>query len=116
MIYNMDVEIEFFKNGRDKPVEKFLDSLPVKERAKVLRNIGLLKKFGLDAGARFVEPIGSGLFSLRTVFAGNQARILFFTVKKNKAILLHGFKKKSRAIPRREIVIAMRRKSEYLGR
>ncbi len=39
MIYNTDVEIEFFKNGRDKPVEKFLDSLPVKERAKVLRNI-----------------------------------------------------------------------------
>ncbi len=110
------MEIEFFKNGEKDPVRKFLDSLPAKERAKVLRNIGLLKEFGLSAGAQFIEPIKNGLFSLRTVFSGNQIRVLFFTMVGNKVVLVHGFKKKTQAIPRGEIETALNRKKEYFER
>jgi len=39
----MEMEIEFFKRGNISPVIEFLDSLQEKERAKVLRNIELLK-------------------------------------------------------------------------
>ena len=79
-----------------------------------MRNIGLLKEFGLNAGTRFIEPIGDGLLSLRTVFSGNEIRVLFFTVMGNKAVLLSGFKKKTKAIPRREITTALNRKREYI--
>ena len=114
MLYNKSMEIEFFRRGKRCPVKGFLDSLPVKKRAKALRNLELLKEFGLAAGARFVEPIGDGLFSLRTVFAGDQIRILFFTVIRNKAVLLSGFEKKTRKIPRREIALALKRKNDYI--
>ncbi len=108
------MEIEFFKNGSRNPVIEFLDSLQSKERAKVLRNIDLLKQFGLNAGSSFVEPIGEGLFSLRSVFSGINVRLLFFTIVGNKIVMLSGFKKKSNKIPKREIDIAKERKKEYL--
>jgi len=108
------MEIEFFKSGNANPVGEFLDSLQEKERAKVMRNISLLKEFGLDAGANFVEPLGGGLFSLKTIFSGVFIRILFFTVVGNMAVILSGFKKKTNKIPRREIDIAKERKKEYL--
>ncbi len=106
--------IEFYREGKNQPVKEFLDSLTKKERAKVIRNLELLKEFELNAGARYIEPIGGGLFSLRTVFAGNQIRILFFTIIGNRAVLLSGFKKKTRKIPGREITTALKRKENYL--
>jgi len=108
------MEIEFFDVGTRSPVDEFLDSLQKKERAKVLRNISLLKEFGLDAGANFVEPLGGGLFSLKTIFSGVFIRILFFTVVGNMAVILSGFKKKTNKIPAGEINLAKRRRKEYL--
>jgi len=110
----MKMEIEFFKSGNANPVGEFLDSLQEKERAKVMRNIGLLKQYGLNAGGNFIEPIGEGIFSLRTVFSGVNIRLLFFAVIGNQVVILSGFKKKTNKIPRREIDIARERKKEYL--
>jgi len=110
----MEMKIEFFKKGNISPIIEFLDSLQEKERAKVLRNIELLKQFGLNAGGSFIEPIGEGLFSLRTVFSGVNIRLLFFTVVGNQVVILSGFKKKTNKIPKREIDIAKERKKEYL--
>jgi len=108
------MEIDFFTTGNRKPVTDFLDSLQIKERAKVLRNIELLKQFGLRAGGNFVEPIGEGLFSLRTIFSGINIRLLFFTVAGNKIVILSGFKKKTNKIPKREIEVVKERRREYL--
>jgi len=74
----------------------------------------LLRQFGLSAGGNFIEPIGEGLFSLRTVFSGVNIRLLFFTLIGNKAVILSGFKKKTNKIHMREIEIAYGRKKEYL--
>ena len=52
----MEMEIEFFKKGNISPIIEFLDLLQEKERAKVFRNIELLKQFGLNAGGNFIEP------------------------------------------------------------
>jgi len=87
-----------------------------KEIAKVLRNLDLLKEFGLSAGGNFVEPLGDGLFSLKTVFSDVYIRMLFFTVVGNKAVILSGFKKKTNKIPAGEINLAKRRKKEYLSK
>lgn len=108
------MEIEYFKTGDRSPVIEFLDSLQKKERAKVLRNVELVKQFGLSAGANYVEPLGNGLFSLKTTFSGVYIRILFFTVVGNKLIMLSGFKKKTNKIPGDELEIAKRRRKEYL--
>jgi len=68
----------------------------------------------LNAGGSFIEPIGEGLFSLRTVSSGVNIRLLFFTVVGSKVVIFSGFKKKTNKIPKREIDIAKKRKKEYL--
>jgi len=68
----------------------------------------------LNAGGSFIEPIGEGLFSLRTVSSGVNIRLLFFTVVGSKVVIFSGFKKKTNKIPKREIDTAKKRKKEYL--
>ena len=108
------MKIEFFETKSRCPADEFLDSLQKNERAKVLRNVNLLKEFGLDAGSNYIEPLGDGLFSLKTIFSGVFIRMLFFTVVGNKCVILSGFKKKTNKIPIGEIEVAKKRRKEYL--
>ena len=108
------MEIEFFETESRCPVDEFLDSLQKNERAKVLRIIGLLKEFGLDAGGNYIEPLGDGLFSLKIIFSGVFIRILFFTVVGNKCVIVSGFKKKTNKIPIGELEVAKKRRKAYL--
>lgn len=106
------MEINFFEYGSRKPVKDFLEDLQAKERAKVVRNLKLLKKFGFGIGGTFVEPLGNGLFSLKTRYAGVFIRLLFCTLSDNRIMILSGFKKKTNKIPKREINLAKERKKK----
>lgn len=58
----------------------------------------------------YVKKITSQLFELR-IKEREEVRFLF-TVRKNKIIILHGFKKKKGKIPKKEIEIAQKRLTE----
>jgi len=90
-----------------KEVELFISSLEKSTIAKVLRTIDLLEKFGNQLQLPHSKPIGNGLFELR--IRSHQEIRLLYIYHKNKAILLHGFIKKSRQIPKKEINIAYRK-------
>ena len=55
----------------------------------------------------YVKPIkgkyGKDLYELRIKFAGDIARIFYFTFHNNKFVLLHGFIKKTMKTPSGEI-------------
>ena len=87
-----------------KDVELFLISLEKSTIAKVLRTIDLLEQFGNKLQLPHSKPISKGLFELR--IHGHKEIRLFYAYHKKKAILLHGFIKKSRQIPKKEISIA----------
>jgi phage-related protein len=53
-----------------------------------------------------------GLWELRA----GAIRLFYFAHTGQRFIVLHGFRKKSRKTPRREIVTAERRRSEFLER
>lgn len=115
----MEWEIEFYETeyGR-RPVQEFIDSLSEKARAKVLRDLDLLADFGLKLRAPFVKDITGvpKLKELRTKFSSDNYRIFYFAFTGRKFILLHGFIKKTRQTPRREMQTAVNRMSNYIAK
>lgn len=107
-------DLEFYRlpNG-SAPVEAFLDSLPVKHRAKALHSLAVLEEFGSSLREPHSKPVGDGLFELRIQFAGDISRIFYFFVVNHKIILTNGFVKKTMKTPKSEISLAQKYKLDY---
>ena len=107
------------ENGRI-PVKEFLNSLAPKMRAKTLRDIEILEQFGRELCEPYVKPLNGdankGLYELRIQFAGDIARIFYFTYYNNKFVLLHGFIKKTMKTPSGEIQKAYEYMEDYKRR
>ena len=58
----------------------------------------------------------SGLRELRIRFSSSNIRIFYFLHIKNTFILLHGFRKKTQRLPKKELEIAIARMNDYLKR
>jgi phage-related protein len=106
--------VEFYElpNG-EKPVEKFLNSLDLKMRAKALSCIDILAEFGNSLREPYSKAIGKGLFELRIKFAGDITRIFYFFVMNNRIILTNGYIKKTQKTPPGEIALAQKYKADY---
>jgi phage-related protein len=94
------MEVAFF----DEAVEIFLTKLEKPAIAKVLRTIDLLEHFGNRLEMPHSKNIDRSLFELR--IRGQQEIRLIYTFYNNKAVILHGFIKKSQKIPQKEISTA----------
>lgn len=97
------MEIIFF----DEQTETFLTKLDKPAIAKVLRTIDLLECFGHQLGMPHSKNINSKLFELR--IRGKQEVRLIYTFYNSKAIILHGFVKKSQKISRKDLGIAQQK-------
>ena len=90
------MEIEFFTTSSgEKPARDFLDELSPKMRAKMLDKI------------RYLHELGQA--------EGNISRILYFFVIGDKAVLTHGFIKKTQNTPPKEIKKAEKYRRQYLS-
>ena len=94
------MEVAFF----DEAVEIFLTKLEKPAIAKVLRTIDLLEHFGNRLEMPHSNNFDRSLFELR--IRGQQEIRLIYTFYNNKAVILHGFIKKSQKIPQKEISTA----------
>ena len=110
-----DLEYYTLPNGQ-KPVEEFLDSLPVKFQAKAFYSLALLEEFGNSLREPHSKPIEDGIFELRIKFASDISRIFYFFVVHDKIILTNGFVKKTTKTPKGEIELAKKYKQDYLRR
>jgi len=108
----------YITRSGNKPVREFLDTLPVPDRAAVLRNLSLLQEFGLDVGAPLVRPIRGRrkLWELRVRATKGAIRVFYFAHTGRRFVLLHGFVKKSQKTPSKELNIAERRMLDVLER
>lgn len=102
-------------NGTE-PVEEFLDSLPPKDEAKVLRTIQLLEEFGNELKKPHFDYMGDGMYELRTRVSSNIHRVLYFHYQHGCFILLHGFTKKTQKTPLKELTTARGYMKDYLER
>lgn len=106
----MGWNVEYYEeNDRSRPVEQFIDSLSIKEQARVFQRIMLLKEHGPNLGFPFSSQIEGRLRELRLQFGKADYRILYYGDVKREFVLLHAFRKHSPQTPRREVEVALKR-------
>lgn len=111
------MEVEFYQTADGKKViEEFLDSLPAKDLAKVLRDMEVLADYAPDLHEPYTKHIDGPIWELRSKFSSNIYRLFYFIYQNNKLIMLHGFTKKTNRTPRGEIQTAQKRLADYLAR
>ena len=102
----------------ENPVGDFIKSLSKKEEAKIYREIDLLEQKGIYLNFPHTSDIYwcKGLRELRIKFSSNNIRIIYFLHIKNTFVLLHGFRKKTQRLPKKELEVAKTRMEDYLKR
>ena len=90
------------------PVEAFIVSLPMDDRASLRARIDFLAEVGNQVREPLSKHLGSGLFELRV----KASRIFYCFKPGGRIVLLHGFIKKSQKTPRREMQLALKRMEE----
>ncbi|MCL2056755.1 MAG: type II toxin-antitoxin system RelE/ParE family toxin [Oscillospiraceae bacterium] len=117
----MGWKVEYYQrdNGSE-PVFEFIDMLPAKHAAKALWEIDLLEKFGTALRMPYSKAVEGdkykGLFELRIQQGSDISRIFYVLPVGNKFILLHGFLKKGRKTPQKELETALRYMQDYTRR
>ena len=114
---NYTVEYVEIENGK-KPFKEFIFSLSIRERAKVFETIDYfieLKNQNLPIKESLSKHLEDGIFELRIAFAKKVARSVYFYQKGAKIILTHGFIKKTKKTPRKEIERAKDIRGYYLN-
>ena len=99
------MEIEFYRDeAGTSPVKNFLDTQDIRMRQKMMRSIQALQEMGTSLRMPLSESLEDGIFELRAQVGGNVG---------NKAVLTHGFTKKTQKTPRREIAKAQAIREKY---
>jgi phage-related protein len=104
-------EVFFFREPKDGsvPLVDWLDELPFKVQAKCLERIDRLAELGHELRRPEADYLRDGIYELRASYQGVHYRILYFFSGKAVVVVSHGFTKE-RAVPAREIEVAIERK------
>jgi len=84
----------------------FLESLSIKERALIYKNIQKLieyKNSNFNLSDKFTKPLQDGIFELKVDLQNRTSRSLYFYEKNQIIIFTNGFVKKSQKTPSKEI-------------
>ena len=98
------------------PAQEFIDSLDLKMQAKMVRTIKTFEEHGIELRKPYSEYLRDDIFELRAKVGSNISRVLYFFFDGNKAILTHGFIKKTQKTPASEINRAIKYRKEYFSR
>lgn len=118
----MNWEIELYqKENGEVPVIEFQNSLPVKHRAKSIRDIeDILARFGTILREPYVKPVKGdkykGLWEFCTRFAKDISRIFYFLPTEYHFVLLCGYVKKDDKLDQHELDIAKKYMDDYIRR
>lgn len=110
-------KIDYYESSSDRvPVKDFIDKLPPKPQAKVFNTLELLAEFGIELGWPHAKKItGTPLWELRVL--GEKSLRFFYVAKAERSfLLLHGFTKRTRKAPKKEIKTALGRLKDYKNR
>ncbi len=99
------------EQGRN-PVWEFIVSLPPDERDKCFEYIAYLEQMGEQVRRPIGDYLGDKLYELRP----KQTRLIYFFMLNDKVIMVHAFRKKTHAVPERELNIAAKRMNDIISR
>ena len=98
------------------PAKDFIFSLDPKLKAKVLYVIDKLESRGSKLRLPDSKELSDGIFELRAISGSNIARVLYFFIIGNTAVLTNGFIKKTRKTPLNQILLAKKYRDDYKRR
>lgn len=95
-------------------VDKFLETINPKAKAKIFYNINLVAAGQMNKEL-FKKLEGSDIWEFRTLFSGIAYRLLSFFDTDEQALIIttHGFIKKTQKTPQKEIERAKEIRTEY---
>jgi len=100
-------KIRLYRTRRgEAPVEDYLSGLEDKHRRKVLVHLDLLAREGPNLRRPYADVLRGPLRELRVSLARHEHRVVYYFVKGDLIILLHGFLKKTQEVPEREMKVA----------
>jgi phage-related protein len=100
----------------DEPAREFLNSLDVKVHAKVGKWLAMLETHGPDLPRPYADVVDGPIRELRVGFGRLDIRMLYFIHGARVIVVAHGFMKKTRSIPERDIPRAHRAHADWLVR
>ncbi|MBM4169730.1 MAG: type II toxin-antitoxin system RelE/ParE family toxin [Ignavibacteria bacterium] len=99
------------------PVEEFLDTLSDQDAQKVAWVLRLVERMDSVPVQYLKKLVGTDeLWEVRAQSGGRRYRLLGLYDGRVLLVLTSGFSKKQQKTPRREIDLALRRRSDYLQR
>ncbi len=108
------LRVAFYRtaSGRE-PVRDWLRSLD-RESKKIIGDDIKTVQYGWPLGMPLVRNLGAGLWEVRSQLRDGIARVVF-AAEQGLMVVVHGFVKKSRKTPQKELEIARRRAAELRG-
>jgi phage-related protein len=98
------------------PVAEFIEEQSPKDQAKIFAELDDMVEFGLMPRGNKLKHLEGKLWELRFRGMDRQFRFIYFAHTGRRIVILHGFSKKTRKMPRRELNTARRRLQDYLDR
>ncbi len=96
--------VQYYIDNKGKaPVREYIDTLNLKEKAKVLKYIDFLRQNDGKLDEPYSRHIEGKIRELRVDFHHNRHRIFYFSFIGKKIIFLHAFLKKTAKTPINEI-------------
>ena len=107
------LRVKFYKTASGKePVRDWLNDLR-KDVKKIIGEDIRATQILWPKGAPLIKPIENKIWEIRSTIPNGIVRI-FFTVKNEHIVLLHGFIKKSQKTTKQELEIARKRLKEWI--
>lgn len=100
----------------ENPFNSFLDSLSERQQRKILRILTTIEVYGLTSAIPHIKKLtGTPLWEIR-VLGQDSIRVLYTALVNDSILVLHGFSKKSKKTPPKEIKTAVNRLNDWLDR
>lgn len=108
--------VAYEKENGEVPVEKFLEDVNPKMRAKIYGLLEILQEKGNRLREPYSKHLEDEIFELRCKFGNDITRILYFFYYEGRIVMTNGFVKKTQKTPREEIQIAKDRRKDFIER
>lgn len=113
----MSYTVEYYeKEDGTRPAEEFILAQDVKMRAKIFAMLEFLESKGPELREPYSKLLDDGILEIRAKHGSDITRVLYFFVVGRKAVLTHGFVKKTQKTPPAEIARAKRYRADYQRR
>jgi phage-related protein len=112
---SMDEKIlpaSFYQNSLGtEPVRDWIKDLDRDDRLIIGGDIKTVE-FGWPIGMPTCKPLGKGLYEVRSNLSSNRIARVIFCIYDERMVLLHAFIKKTQKTPKRDLDLALERKSK----